>query len=63
MGLLVGAAVSLIVGTMVGIVLGTALDFTVGVTVGRCVFVGLAVLGTLVGCADTVGSDVGLLLG
>jgi hypothetical protein len=34
-----------------------------GTKVGLLVLVGPAVLGTLVGCADTVGAEVGLLLG
>ncbi len=67
LGCTVGSTVGAVVGLTDGEIVGTALGVTVGTvdgtTVGLLELVGPAVLGILVGCADTVGAEVGLLLG
>ena len=63
MGGAVGAMVGLAEGAVVSTALGLAVGPTVGAALGFLVLVGLALLGTLVGSADTVGAEVGLLLG
>lgn len=45
------------------VTVGTTVGLVVGTTEGLCVMVGPLVLGELVGRADTVGPEVGLLLG
>ena len=63
MGGMVGVMLGLAEGIFVGSLLGAALGRDVGLTVGLYVLVGPLLLGWLVGCGDTDGAEVGLLLG
>ena len=62
-GRAVGTRLGLHVVQVVGLPLGRAVGSSVGLTVGLNVFVGPLVLGWLVGCGETDGAEVGLLLG
>ena len=63
MGLAVGEQVAIADGRPVGITLGSSVGNSVGATVGLYVLVGPLVLGWLVGCGETDGVALGLLLG
>ena len=62
-GLLVGCKVGRIEGHRVGATVGRCVGSTEGLTVGLYVMVGPLLLGWLVGCGETDGAEVGLLLG
>ena len=62
-GRTVGMHVGVTVGKTVGLLVGVLLGRCVGWTVGLYVLVGPLLLGWLVGCGETDGAEVGLLLG
>ena len=62
-GRVVGSGVGCCDGAAVGVIVGEGVSRKEGLTVGLYVLVGPLVLGWLVGCGETEGAEVGLLLG